>query len=92
VEASAYAKTLFTGFAEPSGGVGGGWLLVPRHRKGIQRERRHGREVVTALPDDGERESAGDGWAPVAPSGEQTRLAAGADRGKAGPDIAGDYG
>src|SRR3954468_23679598 len=92
VEASAHAETLFTGFAEPGGGVGGGRALVPRHREDIQRECCHDREVVTAFPDDGERGGPGYGRASAAPSGQPARLAAGTDRGKAGPDIAGDQG
>jgi len=92
VEASAHAETLFTGFAGSGGDVGGGRSLVPRHRDDIQRECRHGREVVAAFPDDGERGGLGNGRASAAPSGQQARLAAGADRGKAGPDIAGDQG
>ena len=80
----------FTGFAGPGGGVGGGRSLVPRHREDIQRERCHGGAVVTALSDDGERKGPGDGRTPAAPSGQQTGMAAGADRGKAGPDSASD--
>jgi transposase len=45
--------------------------------------------MVAAFPHDGERGGLGDGRAPAAPSGWQTRLAAGADRGEARPDIAG---
>jgi transposase len=88
VEASAYAETLFTGFAGPGSGVSGGRPLAPCHRDDIRRECRHGREVVAAFPVDGERGSPGDGRASAASSGRQARLAASADCGKAGPDIA----
>jgi transposase len=91
-EASGHAETLFTGFAGPSGGVGGGRSLAPRHRENIQRECRHSGEVVAAFPGDRERGRLGDGRASAALSGQQAGMAAGADRGKAGPDIAGDQG
>jgi transposase len=92
VEASAHAETLFTGFAGPGGGVGCGRSLASRCGKDIQCERGDGREVVAAFRDDGECGGPGDGRAPPAPSGRQARLAAGADRTKAGPDITGDPG
>src|SRR3954453_19991100 len=88
-EASRQAETLFTGFAGPGDGVGVGRSLVPRQREDIQRERRHGGEMVTALPGDRKRGGPGDGRSPAAPSGQQTRLAAGADYGEAGFDVAG---
>ena len=89
MEASAHAETLFTGFAGPGGGIGGGRSLAPHHREDVQRERRHGGEVVAAFPENGERGGPSDGRPPAAPSGRQARLAAGADRGEAGPDVAG---
>src|ERR1044071_7823738 len=92
VEASRHAETLFTGFARSRGGVGSGRSLVPRQREDIQRERRYGSEMVTALPDNGQRGGLDDGRSPAAASGWQARLAADADCGKAGPDIAGDQG
>ena len=72
MEASAHAETLFTGFAGPGGGIGGGRSLAPRGREDVQRERRHGREVVAAFPHDGECGGPGDGRAPAVPSGRQT--------------------
>jgi transposase len=45
--------------------------------------------VVATFPGDRELGGPGDGRAPAAPSGRQTRLAAGTDCGKAGPDPAG---
>ncbi len=48
--------------------------------------------MVTAFPGDGKRGGPEDGRSPAAPSGQQTRLAAGANCGQAGPDIAGDPG
>jgi transposase len=92
VEASRHAETLFTGLARPGGGVGDGRSLAAHHREDIQRKCRHGSEVVAAFPDDGERGGLDNGRASAVPSGQQARLAAGADRGKAGPDLAGDQG
>lgn len=82
-----HAETLFTGFAGPGGGVGCGRSLAPCQREDIRRECRHGREVVAAFPDAGERGAAGEGRAPAAPSGQPARVAAGVDRRKPDPTL-----
>ena len=89
MEASAHAETLFTGFAGPGGSIGFGRLLPPRQREDVQRERRHGGEVVAAFQDDGECGGPGNGRAPAASPGQQARLAAGSDCPEARPDLAG---
>jgi len=85
-------KTLFTGSARSGGGGGNERSHLPSDGGAVWDQRCQRGEVVTAVA--GHRQCSGqaDGWTPAAAVDGRARMAAGADRRKAGSDAAGSDG
>src|SRR3954452_19166517 len=88
-EASLHGQTIFCG-SSGSRGVGGcRWGELPCGGASVWGERSLGGEVVSAPASDGQRGGEQDGRPAALRLGGGAGLAARADRGKAGPDLAG---
>src|ERR1700744_2283215 len=88
-EASLHGQAIFSG-SSGSGGVGGGRRdELPCGGASFWGERGVGGEVVSAPAPDGQRGGEPDGGAASLRPGGRAGLAVGADRGEAGPDLAG---
>src|SRR6202795_4067182 len=90
--ASIHGETLFERSSGSGCGVGDGRSHVPGDGGVVRRERCQRSEVVAAFPGDGERGGVLDGRTSPSDMGRRARLAAGAARREAGPNLAGGGG
>ena len=85
-------KTLFTGPAGPGGWFGGERSHLSGDGGAVWRKCGQCGEVVAALARERQCGGQANGWAPAAAAQARTRVAVGADRREAGPDLAGGGG
>src|SRR5215470_4315989 len=85
-------KTLFAGPAGSRGQLGGKRSHLTGDSGAVWGERGQCHEVVATLARERQRGSQADGWVAAAATAARARVAAGADRREAGPDVTGGGG